>query len=303
MAGDTCTNAGDAFLPLEASKASWPRRIAGWAIFSVLLLYTSGFTVYFAIVAQQCGVSFSPLALDVLFPFRSMFLVQVVEGKISFVDTDFLTLFIPIFFLATAWEWVMVFYVVPVQSRPAEMPRLNDTFTSLACAVLNILSENFAIVYWSDYLTRFLWSKWRFTDVFSDETDILTFWACFVAYDFVFYWYHRAGHRISWVWSHHVTHHSSENYDLSTGLRRNCFDFMTPGNLIIAFGLGFVFPPKLIPLMGQINLIYQFWLHTQLVPPFPKCVERVINTPALHRIHHTRNEDVLGKNMAGVLCI
>jgi sterol desaturase/sphingolipid hydroxylase (fatty acid hydroxylase superfamily) len=125
----------------------------------------------------------------------------------------------------------------------------------------------------------------------------------FVADDLAYYWYHRIGHRSRWFWAAHVIHHSSQHYNLSTALRQTWTGFFTFG---VLFRLPLVligFPPAMILFVGGINLIYQFWIHTELVRRMPRWFEAVMNTPSHHRVHHATNPRYLDSNYAGVFIV
>src|ERR1041384_6125486 len=84
-----------------------------------------------------------------------------------------------------------------------------------------------------------------------------------VGWDFCYYWYHRSGHEVRLLWASHVNHHSSQRYNLSTALRQTC----TPLN-----GVLFYLPlalvgvrPAMIVAAGAINLLYQYWIHTETI--------------------------------------
>ena len=51
------------------------------------------------------------------------------------------------------------------------------------------------------------------------------------------------------------------------------------------------------------NLIFQFFVHTELIRKFPKIIELIFNTPSHHRAHHASNIRYLDTNHAGVLII
>jgi sterol desaturase/sphingolipid hydroxylase (fatty acid hydroxylase superfamily) len=125
----------------------------------------------------------------------------------------------------------------------------------------------------------------------------------FVLYDYVYYWKHRFAHRMRWFWMEHVTHHSSEHYNLTTALRQPWFG---PFTGLILLGLPMVwmgFHPYVISLIGGLNLIYQFWIHTEAVGRMPGWFEAVMNTPSHHRVHHATNPRYLDANYAGVFII
>lgn len=118
--------------------------------------------------------------------------------------------------------------------------------------------------------------------------------------DLTFYCFHRASHRTRLFWASHVTHHSSEHYNLTVALRQTWTPFVAlPFWLPLPF-LGF---DPLTVLYFQIgNLAYQFFLHTQLVD-FPRPLAFILNTPAHHRVHHGANHEYVDKNYGGVLIV
>ena len=134
----------------------------------------------------------------------------------------------------------------------------------------------------------------------------ITWWAialCFVLDDLAYYAFHRAAHRIRWFWASHVNHHSSQHYNLSTALRQTWTGFFT-ANFIFRLPLALVgFHPKLILFVGAVNLVYQFWIHTEVVGRMPRWFEAVMNTPSHHRVHHATNPRYLDRNYAGVFII
>jgi sterol desaturase/sphingolipid hydroxylase (fatty acid hydroxylase superfamily) len=52
----------------------------------------------------------------------------------------------------------------------------------------------------------------------------------------------------------------------------------------------------------SLNLLYQFWLHTELVPKLG-VLEWVLNTPSHHRVHHASNACYCDRNYGGILII
>ncbi|MBP0483259.1 sterol desaturase family protein [Sagittula salina] len=134
-------------------------------------------------------------------------------------------------------------------------------------------------------------------------TSVPVILLCFVLDDLRYYWVHRFGHRVRWVWASHVNHHSSQHYNLTTALRQTWtyqFTFMmvvrTP---LILIG----FHPAMVLFVGGLNLIYQFWIHTEAIGRMPRWFEAVMNTPSHHRVHHGRNPRYLDANYAGVFIV
>jgi len=132
-------------------------------------------------------------------------------------------------------------------------------------------------------------------------------WAWIVAFvldDFVYYWSHRFAHTVRWFWADHIVHHSSQHYNLTTALRQpwlNPFTlkFLWLGSALILLG----FHPAMIAFVGSLNLIYQFWIHTEAIKKCPPWFEAVMNTPSHHRVHHATNPIYLDRNYAGVFIV
>ena len=127
--------------------------------------------------------------------------------------------------------------------------------------------------------------------------------ACFVLDDLRYYWWHRSAHRIRWFWAEHVAHHSSQHYNLSTALRQPWAGFLTPGFIFSAPLLLLGFPVAMIGTVAGVNLVYQFWIHTETVGKMPRWFEAVMNTPSHHRVHHATNARYLDSNYAGVFIV
>lgn len=125
----------------------------------------------------------------------------------------------------------------------------------------------------------------------------------FVLDDLKYYWWHRASHRIRWLWADHVQHHSSQHYNLTTALRQPITSYLAPGVLFNAPMLILGFPPAMIGFVGGLNLVYQFWIHTETIQRCPAWFEAVMNTPSHHRVHHATNARYLDSNYAGVFIV
>ncbi len=138
--------------------------------------------------------------------------------------------------------------------------------------------------------------------LFEIPTDAWWAWALLIgSEDFCYYWFHRFGHVVRFFWAAHVNHHSATSYNLSTALRQSWtapligWVFWVPLPL-----LGF--DPLTIISAQAISLLYQYWIHTELIDtmgPF----EWVFNTPSHHRVHHGRDAIYLDRNYAGILII
>lgn len=120
--------------------------------------------------------------------------------------------------------------------------------------------------------------------------------------DFTYYWFHRISHESRFFWASHVVHHSSQKYNLSTALRQT----WTGSFLSFVFWLWLPllgFHPVMILAQMSISLIYQYWIHTELIKKMPDWFETIFNTPSHHRVHHATNPQYLDRNHAGIFIV
>jgi sterol desaturase/sphingolipid hydroxylase (fatty acid hydroxylase superfamily) len=130
-----------------------------------------------------------------------------------------------------------------------------------------------------------------------------TFLLAFVLEDLRYYWWHRISHRSRWFWASHVVHHSSQHFNLSTNLRQS-WTSQFSGLILMNVPLAYIgFSPAMVGLAFSLNLLYQFWIHTESVGRMPFWFEWLLNTPSHHRVHHASNPRYLDANYAGVLMI
>jgi sterol desaturase/sphingolipid hydroxylase (fatty acid hydroxylase superfamily) len=125
----------------------------------------------------------------------------------------------------------------------------------------------------------------------------------FVLDDFNYYVFHRSAHRVRWFWAAHVNHHSSQHYNLSTALRQSWTGFVSLSFVFRLWPLLLGVPVPMLLFVGGLNLIYQFWIHTEAIDRCPRWFEAVMNTPSHHRVHHAVNPRYLDRNYAGVFII
>jgi len=124
------------------------------------------------------------------------------------------------------------------------------------------------------------------------------FGACFILADFIYYWFHRTSHSWLPLWAFHHVHHSSPNMNLTSAYRLNWFGALVSPVFFVPLAL-LGFPPEYIVLSYALNLLYQFFLHTEAVGKLG-AIEGVIDTPSAHRVHHGQNEIYIDKNFGGV---
>jgi sterol desaturase/sphingolipid hydroxylase (fatty acid hydroxylase superfamily) len=123
--------------------------------------------------------------------------------------------------------------------------------------------------------------------------------AAIAGWDFIYYWNHRFMHESRYMWAHHVVHHSSERYNLSTALRQPVTDSVAtfaPYGLLCLAGIR----PTTIETARGVNLLYQFWIHTDAVRKMGP-LEEMLNTPSHHRVHHGSNQQYIDRNHGSIL--
>ncbi|MFM8650482.1 MAG: sterol desaturase family protein [Actinomycetota bacterium] len=128
-----------------------------------------------------------------------------------------------------------------------------------------------------------------------------TFWKAMIIWDFLYYWNHRWMHEVRLFWGNHVAHHSGRRYNLSTALRQPWSPFLMSWIYFPMPLLGI--PLKATAKAAQLNLLYQYWIHTEAIDRLPDPIEKVFNTPSHHRVHHGANPQYLDKNYAGILIL
>ena len=173
-----------------------------------------------------------------------------------------------------------------------------DTFASLSMGVINVgVAAGAKLLSIPFYALLY---QYRFVDVVA-ATGAWSWLVLFVAEDFCYYWFHRSHHEVRALWAVHVNHHSSQHYNLSTALRQAVLTPIT-GPIFWAPLALVGFPPVMILTAQAWSLLYQFWLHTEAIKSLGP-LEKILNTPSHHRVHHGANVEYLDKNHAGILII
>ncbi len=195
----------------------------------------------------------------------------------------------------------LMFFFVALEYYLSRKKSLNlysgkDFLASLSIGLVNIILNSFMkIVIFIVFLFFYNLSPLHIP---------ITWWSfilCFIALDFFRYWAHRIAHEQRFWWSTHVVHHSSEHYNFSVSFRLSWTQ-----NLKIIFFLPVIlmgFHPLVFLIIHQLEVLYQFWLHTELIKKLPKPIEFIFTTPSHHRVHHSTNEKYIDKNYGSTLII
>ncbi len=211
--------------------------------------------------------------------------------RIDVLAMNFVELAIPFFILAMLVELAYGAW------KQHQTYRLNDAVASL---MMGSLSQLMGVLRLSFSAVVFT-SAVEFAGIVPWQATAWWHWvAAFIAYDFCYYWKHRCGHEWRIMWASHSAHHQSEEYNLSTALRQTSTDY-----------IGFVFylpmylagtPVYVMISVGTLNLVYQFWVHTQHVDRMGM-LDYLLVTPSNHRVHHAKNPRYIDKNYGGFLIV
>lgn len=124
---------------------------------------------------------------------------------------------------------------------------------------------------------------------------------CLIAIDFCRYWSHRWAHEIRFLWATHVTHHSSMKYNWSVSFRLGWTQHIKIIFFLPVALMGF--DPVVFFICHQIEVLYQFWIHTEYIQKLPRPIEFIFTTPSHHRVHHAKNEKYINKNYGSTFII
>lgn len=178
--------------------------------------------------------------------------------------------------------------------------RLNDAINSISLGMLSEISKvlTFALrvgIYTAAYNGVALWHNDGFWMSWYGWLLALVF------YDFCYYWLHRGGHEVAVLWAAHVVHHQSQDYNLSTALRQTSSGALLGWIFYLPMALAGV-PPLVFGVVALIDLLYQFWVHTEHVPKLG-WFDRWFCSPSNHRVHHAVNDKYLDRNYGGLLIV
>ena len=212
---------------------------------------------------------------------------------------DLIALAVPFFLLAIIIELVID------RIRGTGLFRANDAINSLSAGILSTTTGYFTkllpLIAWGLVLQHFALIDMPLEWFDLSARGIALWVAAAIAWDFLYYWFHRFSHEISILWAAHAVHHQSEDYNLTTALRQTSTGFIFGWLFYLPLFLA-GFPLEVILIVSAINLIYQFWVHTQVVRRLG-VLDYILVTPSNHRVHHAQNERYIDKNYGGMLIL
>ena len=153
---------------------------------------------------------------------------------------------------------------------------------------------------WAFYISVLTWSYNH--HFYKIENAYLYWFALFILEDFAFYVEHRIDHYCRIFWAVHVTHHSSEEFNLTTCFRSSVLQPVYRFVYFIPIALA-GFHPLDIVFMYSLTQTYGILVHTQYIKKMPRWFESIFVSPSHHRVHHASNVIYLDKNMGMCLII
>ena len=210
----------------------------------------------------------------------------------SFDSSIIITLAVPAFFVLIFIE--LIYGLVAGKNNY----RLNDSFTSISLGLisryiplLGLGLQGAAFAYVAQYYNLKLFSA----------SSLWVWIFAFFLYDFCYYWMHRLHHEVKVLWATHVVHHHGEEFNLSTALRQTSTGFLWKWIFYLPIFIVGI-PPEVFVTVAGINLVYQFWVHTEHIPKLG-WYEYVFVSPSNHRIHHAQNKHYVDANYGGVFIL
>jgi sterol desaturase/sphingolipid hydroxylase (fatty acid hydroxylase superfamily) len=202
---------------------------------------------------------------------------------------NLIALAIPLFFAGIGLELLLA------KRRGLRVYRLGDALSDMGCGI----AQQLVSVLFATAALTWLYSALAAHTLVTLPGAVLPWVVAFLGVELGYYWWHRLSHEVNLLWAAHVVHHHSEDYNLAVALRQSVTTWVTTLPFYLPLALLGVPTLHFLVMLG-VSTLYQFWIHTELVPPLGR-LELMLNTPALHRVHHAINPQYLDKNHGGIV--
>ena len=234
--------------------------------------------------------------------------MDVVTGLLSALPApirDPVLFAIPFFLLLLVVEWTAARRLEHLESEsgadqrsPAGAYQRRDAWTSLSMGLVSVVTT----AAWKAVALLGYAAIYAYLAPWQLPADRWYTWAiALLGVDLLFYAYHRAAHRVRLIWATHQAHHSSQYYNFATALRQK---WNNSGEILMWIPLPLLgVPPWIVFASFSVNLVYQFWVHTERIDKLWRPIEFVFNTPSHHRVHHGMDAEYLDKNYGGILIV
>ncbi|MEY2704532.1 MAG: hypothetical protein RL407_594 [Bacteroidota bacterium] len=168
---------------------------------------------------------------------------------------------------------------------------VTDMIASMSSGITNVTKDVLGL---SVAVISYQWLFNQFS-FFTIEATWAVYVIAFFALDFAGYWTHRIAHEYNIFWNNHIVHHSSEEFNLACALRQSISSIFKIFAIFLLPAAFLGVPPEVIGVVAPLHLFAQFWYHTQHIRSLG-FLEKIIVTPAHHRVHHAINPEYLDKN-------
>jgi len=204
-------------------------------------------------------------------------------------EVNYFAFAIPAFFL-----FVFIEYKIAQRRKQSNLFKYESSVANFSVGIAERLLNLFISV---SFYQAYIWVYDHYA-LFTIPNKWYIWLLLLLVADFVWYWYHRLGHEINFLWAAHIVHHQSEEFNLSAAARittiqaifRNIFWCILP----------FIgFRPEMILTVLLVHGAYSFFTHTQLIGKVG-WLENIFITPSLHGVHHASDEEYLDKNYGDV---
>jgi sterol desaturase/sphingolipid hydroxylase (fatty acid hydroxylase superfamily) len=208
---------------------------------------------------------------------------------------------IPFFLLLLIVEWTAarkLEHLEDVDRAPAGAYQRRDAWASISMGLVSVATTGaWKFIALLGYAALYAYvAPWHLS-----SSAWYTWTIAILGVDLLFYAYHRMAHRVRLVWATHQAHHSSRYFNFATALRQK---WNNSGEILLWVPLPLLgIPPWMVFASFSLNLIYQFWVHTERIDRLWRPIEFVFNTPSHHRVHHGMDAEYLDKNYGGILIL
>ena len=195
---------------------------------------------------------------------------------------------------------VLIFFEVFISNwQSKSFYKAGDTYCTSGLLFGNIIMG--FVIKSSIVAFHFVLYEYRFFDLMSSMPIWLLWVLTFILIDLVFYIYHRMSHRVRFLWTVHMSHHSSEEMNFAVSFRQAWFGPISkiPFFMVLPI-LGL--DPLMIAVAGVVSTLWGVVGHTQIIGKLGP-LEWVFNTPSHHRVHHGSNPEYIDKNYGNLFII
>ena len=176
-----------------------------------------------------------------------------------------------------------------------------ELVTNLALALCNGILLAPLLLFPADLLHTAVGAPSPLVGFWADTNPVLAAGAAILLAELAVYWRHRLEHH-PLLWRFHATHHADEDLHWLSVLRKHpvssLFSKMADILPLLALGL----PPEVIFITNMVRSVWGYFIHAD-VPWTLGYAGKWLMSPAAHRLHHIRDEALMGTNYGNTLTL